>query len=192
MGLYKHLTKLYRVRSDEFVRLQRQKLIVWRKEPAIKLLENPTNLARARSLGYKAKQGVIIVRIRIGRGGKVRPQIRKGRRSKHKRQRLVLKRSYQWMAEERVAGQFTNMEVLNSYNIAKDGIYSWYEVILIDPNHPNVAKDKHLGWISSGKHKGRVYRGLTSAAKKSRGLLHKGEGTEKIRPSLKSHDRRGK
>ena len=44
--------------------------------------------------------------------------------------------------------------------------------------------DKDLNWISTGKHKGRVFRGLTSAGKKSRGMRGKGKGREKVRPSL--------
>jgi len=192
MGFIKHITRLYRKRPADFIKFQRERLIQWRAETAILRLEKPTNIAAARRLGYKAKQGIIVVRVRIPRGGKERPSIRKGRRSKHTRQRLVLKKSYQWMAEERAAKQYVNLEVLNSYNIGVDGIYSWYEVILLDPQHPSIKKDPQLKWISNGKHKGRVYRGLTSAAKKSRGLGNKGKGAEKIRPSLKANQRRGK
>jgi len=42
------------------------------------------------------------------------------------------------------------------------------------------------------KHKGRVFRGKTSAGKSSRGLRNKGKGAEKLRPSLRAHGRRGK
>ncbi|MDP3765404.1 MAG: 50S ribosomal protein L15e, partial [Nanoarchaeota archaeon] len=34
-------------------------------------------------------------------------------------------------------------------------------------------------------------RGLTSAGKRGRGLLHKGKGAEKLRPSLRAHQRKG-
>lgn len=192
MALYKYLTKLHRERSEEYVKFQRERLIGWRQESAITRIEHPTNLTSARRLGYKAKQGYVLIRIRIPRGGKERPTIRKGRRSAHMRQRLSLKRSFQWMAEERVAKQYVNMEVLNSYHVGEDGIYAWYEVILVDPAHPNLFKNSKMKWIANGKNYERVQRGLTSAAKKSRGLLHKGKGREKIRPSLKAHDRRGK
>ena len=40
-----------------------------RRRPTIERLERPTRLDRARRLGYKAKQGFIIVRIKVGRGG---------------------------------------------------------------------------------------------------------------------------
>ena len=78
--------------------------------------------------------------------------------------------NYKWVAEQRTARKFPNLEVLNSYWIAKDGQYVWYEVILVDPNRPEIKKDKNIKWITSKKHRKRVFRGLTSAGKKSRGL----------------------
>ncbi|MHA1999018.1 MAG: 50S ribosomal protein L15e, partial [Promethearchaeota archaeon] len=68
----------------------------------------------------------------------------------------------------------------------------YYEVILVDPFHPVIIADKEINWICSTVQKGRVYRGLTSAGKKARGLRNKGIGAEKVRPSLNAHDRRGK
>ena len=46
--------------------------------------------------------------------------------------------------------------------------------------------------VLNKSNKGRAFRGLTSAGKKSRGLRNKGKGAEKIRPSLKSNKRRAK
>jgi len=165
----------------EYTDLIRQRLIQWRKEPAVNRIEHPTNLASARRLGYKAKQGIIVARIRIKRGQKMRPRINKGRRSKHMNPRLTLEKSYQAVAEQRIAKYYKNLEVLNSYRAGKDGLHYWYEIILIDPKHPAVMSDKELGWISG--HRRRVFRGLTSAARKSRGLRGKGKGFEKSRPS---------
>ena len=45
-------------------------------------------------------------------------------------------------------------------------------------------------WFSNAKHRTRVYHGKTSAARKSRGLRNKGTGAEKLRPSLRAHDRK--
>ena len=42
-----------------------KKLIEWRKGPAIVRVPKPTNPWRARQIGYKAKQGVVVVRVRI-------------------------------------------------------------------------------------------------------------------------------
>jgi len=136
---------------------------------AIERVRKPTNIARARSLGYKAKQGFVIVRVRIKKGGRRRPKIRKGRRPK--RAGLVKftpSQSLQAIAEKRVARKYPNLEVLNSYYVNEDGKYKYYEVILVDPNHPVIKKDKDINWICNQR--GRAFRGLTSAAKKSRGL----------------------
>ncbi len=40
----------------------RKRLAEWRKEPAVLRIDRPTRIDRARSLGYKAKQGFLIVR----------------------------------------------------------------------------------------------------------------------------------
>lgn len=170
-------------KTESYEKFVRQRLIEWRKEPYLRVIDHPTDLISARRLGYKPKQGIIIARIRLSRGQKQKPRINKGRRTKHMRQRLALAKSYQVIAEERAAKRFSNLEVLNSYNVGKDGVNYWFEIILVDKNHPAVLADKNLSWIASGKHRGRAYRGLTSAGKKSRGLRGKGKGFEKARPS---------
>jgi len=192
MGLYKHLALLNRSRPKAWIRFNRERQILWRKESNIVRIDNPTNLLSARRLGYKAKQGFILARIRIPRGGKMRPMIVKGRRSRNFGQRLVMARNYQWVAEQRANKSFPNLEVLNSYKVGQDGLHYWFEVIMVDPESPMVKNDSKLSWVANGANSKRVYRGLTSAAKKSRGLLHKGKGTEKIRPSLNAHQERGK
>jgi large subunit ribosomal protein L15e len=57
---------------------------------------------------------------------------------------------------------------------------------MVDPHHPAVKTDKDINWICQKQHKGRVFRGLTSAGKKVRGLRKKGRGAEKARPSRKA------
>ena len=101
-------------------------------------------------------------------------------------------KSIQRIAEERVARKFPNLEVLNSYWVGEDGKNKFYECILIDPQHPSIQNDKQLGWITGSRHAGRVHRGKTSAGKRGRGLRNKGKGAEKLRPSLKAHQNRGK
>ncbi len=190
MGLYQHLSQLYRKYPEAMESLQKERLIEWRRDPAVLRLEHPTNLVRAHALGYRAKQGYVIVRVRLKRGGKQRPSIRHGRRSKHFGHKFVMGRSFQWIAEQRANKQFPNMEVLNSYWMGKDGISAWYEVILVDPKHPSIKADERMRWIATGKHTRRVYRGLTSSAKKSRGFRYKGKGSEKARPSVNATGRK--
>ncbi len=189
MGIYKRIRDLWK--SDEFKPILREYMIKWRREPAVKKVERPTRLDRARSLGYKAKKGFVIARIRLPRGGRKRPLFKGGRRSKHMRRRKMVDKSYQWVAEERVNKKFVNMAVLNSYFLAKDGKHYFYEVILADPEI--VKHYKEYKWLEDRKHRTRVYHGKTSAGRRSRGILtNKGKGAEKPRPSLRAHDRKGK
>jgi large subunit ribosomal protein L15e len=142
----------------------------WRKSNAIVRVQKPFRLDRARILGYKAKNGFVVVRVRLFRGGRRKPKIRAGRRSKRMTTRKVLKMNYQAVAEQRASRKYPNTEVLNSYYLAEDGIYNWFEVILVDPNVPEIISDKNINWICSNKHKKRALRGLTSASRRSRGL----------------------
>ncbi len=190
MGLYKYLGNLWKKHSDEFSEFSRQRLIGWRREPATLRIDRPTRLDKARSLGYRPKSGVIIVRQRVNRGGRKRPDIKGGRRSKHARQIKILYKNYQAVAEERAARHYPNMEVLNSYFAGKDGLHFWYEIILVDRDKPEIAADNSLGWIASGGSAKRAFRGMTSASRKSRGLRHKGKGAEKLRPSRTANTKR--
>jgi large subunit ribosomal protein L15e len=191
--MYKYIRQVWKKPKANLSELWTQRLIQWRKEPSTIRIERPTRIDRARSLGYKAKQGFIIVRQRVPRGGHMRPKniMAGGRKPRRMRRRMVLGKSYHQIAEERANNLYPNCEVLNSYWVAKDGKYYWYEIILIDTANPNIRSDKDISWITGRQHKGRVYRGLTSAGKKSRGLRRKGIGAEKIRPSLRAKGRKG-
>ena len=101
-----------------------------------------------------------------------------------------LDKKYQLVAEERAARKYINCEVLNSYEVGKDGRYMWFEIILVDRTNPHILADNKINWISLQK--GRVFKGLTSSGKKSRGLRKKGKGTEKARPSKRANLNRRK
>lgn len=181
--MYKYL----RNESAELNKLMRSRMREWRRGPAIVRVEHPTRLDRARALGYKAKQGIIVVRARVRKGGRRKVRPRRGRRPKRMGVRkLVPKKSIQLIAEERAARKYPNLEVLNSYPLGPDGTHEYFEVIMLDPNHPAILSDSQLGWVAEKKHSGRVYRGLTRSGRKSRGLLHKGKGAEKVRPSVRA------
>jgi large subunit ribosomal protein L15e len=92
-------------------------------------------------------------------------------------------KSLRLIAEERAAKKFPNLEVLNSYWVGEDGKSKWFEVIMIDPNHPVIKTDKDVSWITQKQHRSRALRSLTSAGKKVRSLRRKGRGAEKFRPS---------
>ncbi len=157
--------------------LLRKRLREWRKGPAVVRITKPTRLDRARALGYKAKQGVIVVRTRVRRGGRRKKRPRRGRKPKRMGVRkFVPAKSIQLIAEERAARKYPNLEVLNSYPVGADGQYHYHEIIMLDPHHPAIRSDPELGWIVGAAHRGRVHRGLTRAGRKARGLLHKGKG----------------
>jgi len=60
--------------------------------------------------------------------------------------------------------------VLNSYWINQDGVYKYYEVILVDSSHKAIRRDPKINWIAAPVHKRRESRGLTSAGVKNRGI----------------------
>ena len=123
----------------------RQRAIIWRKQNAVTRVERPSRLLRAKRLGYKAKQGIIVVRMRVGTGGMRRQRPRGGRRPKHLGvTRIIADDSMKVVAERRVLERYPNMKLLGSYYLYKDGMYYWYEVILADPSHPRIVKDKEL------------------------------------------------
>ncbi|RZN63941.1 MAG: 50S ribosomal protein L15e [Candidatus Methanoliparum thermophilum] len=193
-SMYSYISKAWDRPRDTYVKdIQWTRLQRWRKEPAVVVIDHPTRIDRARSLGYKAKQGIITARVRVRRGGLRKSRFYRRRRTKRMGiNKKTMGKSIQRIAEERAARKFPNLEVLNSYWVGEDGISKWYEIILIDPNHPVIKSDKNLNWICTPSNNRRVYRGKTSAGKKGRGLSKRGIGTEKMRPSIRSNDRKGK
>ena len=179
--------------SDAMKKLMWQRLVDWRKEGTFVRVDKPLRLDRARALGYKAKPGIVIVRTKVRKGGLRKHRIRKGRRPKRKGiLKITMRKSIQRIAEERTSKHYPNLEVLASYWVGEDGRHKWFEIMMIDPNHPVIKSDPNLNWICSTKHSGRAHRGLTPAGKKGRGLVRtKGMGVEKNRPSLRAHDRQG-
>src|SRR5881296_3361051 len=193
-NLYGYVRQAWKIPSKSYVKeLAWARQIEWRRGASFVRVEHPLRIDRARELGYRAKQGYVIVRARVRRGGRRKPWPMGGRHPKRRgMNKITMAKSIQRIAEERTAKHYPNMEVLNSYWVGEDGTHKYYEVILVDPNHPAIRNDPKINWICNPANRGRVFRGLTSAGKKGRGLLYKGKGAEKIRPSIGSHDRTGK
>ena len=123
----------------------REKAILWRKQNAIIRIAKPSRISRARRLGYKAKQGIVVVRMRVGTGGMRKQRPRGGRRPKHLGvTRIKAAVSMKQVAERRVLERYRNMKLLGSYFLYKDGMHYWFEVILADPSHKRIAKDKEI------------------------------------------------
>lgn len=173
--------------------LTKDRLFQWRREPVVNRVERPTRLDRARALGYKAKQGFVIARTRVRRGGLRKQRHQRARKPSNVGvNKITMGKSIQRIAEERTARRFPNLEVLNSYWVGEDGKHKWYETILVDPEHPVIKADPRLAWLQRSANRGRVFRGKTSAGQKGRGLMYKGKGAEKVRPSLRAHGRQAK
>src|SRR3989337_4194788 len=157
---YKYIAEEWAKPEKSFVeQLMRQRLIEWRKQHTVTRVERPTRLDRARKLGYKAKQGFVIARVRVRRGGLRKQRPRSGRRPKrmgvHKFKPAT---SLRLIGEERTARKFPNMEVLNSYWVGADGRSKWFDVILVDPDQPVLKTDKNINWITEEQHTGRAFR----------------------------------
>jgi large subunit ribosomal protein L15e len=173
--------------------LQWERMQIWRREGSVVRIEHPTRIDRARTLGFKAKQGIIVVRVTVRRGGRRRARyIRARRTARMGVNRITAGKSIRRIAEERASKRYPNMEVLNSYWVGQDGRHKWYEVILVDGHHPSILADKNLSWIGNSVHRGRAERGKSSAGRKGRGMQTRGKGTEKTRPSIRSHANQGK
>jgi len=181
MGMYKYLRESWK-KPD--ITVQRDRYLQWRSESAFNRIEKPTRLDRARSLGYKAKPGFVLVRGRIKKGGRTRPNPRKGRKPKKAGRFFNPGKSMQRTLEERASRKYPNLEILNSYWVGDDGKSVWYEILLVNPNHPQIKADKDINWICSKKQTRRAFRGLTSSGTKGRGQRKKGRGAEKVRPSI--------
>ncbi|MGD8564774.1 MAG: 50S ribosomal protein L15e [Candidatus Bathyarchaeota archaeon] len=186
--MHKYLAEAWAKPEKSYVKeLMRERLIKWRKQPTIVRMEKPTRIDKARKLGYRSKQGFVMARVRVRRGGLRKRRATAGRRQK----RMGIKKhkpakSIRLIAEERAGRKFPNLEVLNSYWVAEDGQSKWFEIILVDPVHPAIQADDKINWICEKQHDGRVFRGLTSAGKKVRALRTRGRGAEKVRPSRKA------
>jgi large subunit ribosomal protein L15e len=189
-SFYSHIRDAWKDPDEgKLAELQWQRKQEWRDQGAIERIERPTRLDKARSLGYKAKQGVIVVRASIRKGGARKQRFTAGRRTKRQGvTRITRRKNLQRVAEERATRTHPNLRVLNSYGVGQDGSQKWFEVILVDPNHPAIQSDDDLNWICEDQHERRALRGLTSAGRQNRGIGSRGKGTEHTRPSRTSNE----
>jgi len=138
--------------EEAYAGLRASRLIAWRKQQSVVRIEHPTDIAAARRLGYKAKQGFVVVRVKITRGGRRKARPKSGRRQKHLGVVLYTpSKSRRLIAEERAARKHPNLEVLGSYPIAEDGTRRWFEILMVDPDNPQVRADPRFIWTSKSK-----------------------------------------
>jgi large subunit ribosomal protein L15e len=136
---YSHMEEWWRDGTPDFKDWLRRAAISWRREPVVKRIQRPTRLVTARRLGYKAKLGIIMVRVRVRRGGARKPRPVSGRRQKAMGvSKFTRSISLQTVAERRAVRRYPNLTVRDSYHLYSDGMSHWYEVILMDQHHPSI------------------------------------------------------
>eukprot|EP01118_Nematostelium_gracile_P015109 TRINITY_DN59_c0_g1_i1.p1 TRINITY_DN59_c0_g1~~TRINITY_DN59_c0_g1_i1.p1 ORF type:complete len:205 (-),score=48.18 TRINITY_DN59_c0_g1_i1:115-729(-) len=194
MGAYKYISELSKKKQSDLMRfVLRIRCFEFRQLPAIHRVTRPSRPDKARRLGYKAKQGFVVYRVRVRRGGRKRP-VRKGKTmGKPKNQginQLKFRRNIRSVAEERVGRKCGNLRVLNSYWVNQDSTFKYYEVILVDPFHKAIRRDPRVNWITQPTMKHRELRGQTSAGRQGRGLRNKGHAANKERPSRRANWKR--
>eukprot|EP00842_Homolaphlyctis_polyrhiza_P005186 jgi/Hompol1/5669/HPOL_004637-RA len=174
MGAYKYLEELYKKKQSDVLRfLLRVRCWEYRQLTAVHRASRPSRPDKARRLGYKAKQGYVIYRVRVRRGNRKRQAHKGATYGKPASQginQLKPTRSHRSVAEERVGRRCPNLRVLNSYWVNQDATYKFYEVILVDAQHKAIRRDARINWIARPEHKRREARGLTSVGKKYRGI----------------------
>jgi large subunit ribosomal protein L15e len=189
MSGYKAIRETIQTEFKETPKLYKEKLALWHSEPTVTRVDYPTNLPRARELGYKAKSGILVVRVRVRSGRSKRVMPGGGRKPSKSGRFFSRVGSSQSIAEGRAAQKFSNCEVLNSYYIGTNGYEKFYDVILLDRSNPVLRADPRYAAMLGQRN--RVFRGLTSSGRKHRGLSGKGFGTGALRPSRRSVERSG-
>ncbi len=179
--MYKQMKQTIRSEYKDRSVQYKQRIIKWNTESPVTRVDRPTNLARARELGYKAKEGVLVARVRLSGGTRKRKHAAGGRKPSKSGRYFTRSKSLQAIAEERASRKFSNYEALNSYFVGAAGAKRFYEVILLEKNRSTIVSDPQYMHIVSQN--GRAFRGLTSAGKRHRGISRKRFGAHKIRPS---------
>merc|ERR1712141_37931 len=145
----------------------------YRQLPVMHRCSRPSRPDKARRLGYKAKQGFVVYRVAVRRGGRkvmATKGIIYGKLKSQGINKIKATKNLRALAEERVGRKIPSLRVLSSYWVGQDGTYKFYEVIMVDPSHNAIKNDARMNWICNPVHKHREIRGLTGAGKKYRGL----------------------
>merc|ERR1711931_386398 len=146
MGAYKYMQEIYRKKQSDVMRfLLRVRAWEFRQLNKLTRCPRPTRPEKARRLGYKAKQGYCVYRLKPTR-------------------------NLQSLAEERAGRRLGGLRLLNSYWVAQDSTFKYFEMVMLDPMHRNIRRDASANWIVNAAHKHRELRGKTSAGRKHRGL----------------------
>ena len=118
MGLHKHISEIWKQPKISIpARYRTERMAGWRRDPVFQRIEKPTRIDAARRVGYKAKQGIVVVRTRVRRGGLRKGKIHMKRKpSKAGIKKITMAKSIQRMAEER-----TTVDGLKEADANNDG-----------------------------------------------------------------------
>jgi large subunit ribosomal protein L15e len=191
MGAYRYLQELWKKKQCETMQfILRIRTWEYRQLPTMHRVTRPSRPDKARRLGYKAKQGVVIYRCAVRRGSRktmVAKGIVYGKPKSQGVNQMKATRNLRALAEERCGRKMQDLRVLNSYWVGQDGTYKYYEIIMVDPHHNAIRNDARMNWICRGHQKHRELHGLTSAGRSSRGLRVRGNKDNKKRPSRRAN-----
>jgi large subunit ribosomal protein L15e len=125
MGSYKyiHANEMALYKNDN---RKKEILQAVRNQPITQRIERPTKIAKAKTVGYKAKQGYIVVRVRVSKGDFRRPRPNHARRPSKSGLYYKLEISKEKIARNRA------MQVIGSYFLIEDGKNKWFEIIMAD------------------------------------------------------------
>lgn len=174
MAAVNYLREIHRRKQSDIMRyLLRIRVCEYRQRGECFRVEKPTFLERARTLGYKAKQGYVLYITRVKKGNMKRNYNNGNTRGKCVNagiNQIKPSQRHQASAEVIAGKKCANLGVLNSYWVGQDAGYKYYEVIMVDRHHSAIRNDPKINWICKSTMKHRECRGLTSASRKSRGL----------------------
>ena len=119
MGALKYVEEIAKKKQSDILRfLLRVRCWEYRSLNVIHRASRPSRPDKARRLGYKAKQGYVIYRIRVRRGNRKKPVPKGATYGKPTNQgvnQLKYQRSLRSTAEERVGRRCANLRVLSEF-----------------------------------------------------------------------------
>lgn len=130
MGMHKYVNQSFQDSMKRRTEAFRKRIRDWNDQEGIIRVEKPTNIARARELGYRASREIIVVRVRVRKGKRVREPADLGRKPAKNRKKENPGKKWQWFAEVKAWKKHRNMKLIGSYYAGADGMHSYYEVIL--------------------------------------------------------------
>lgn len=130
MNGYKHVLKSFQKSLKERSDALKKRIHDWREEPTVIRVEKPSNIARARSAGFKAKHDYVIARVRVKKGKLVRRAPKQGRKPGRNRKTQSSGMGLKRIAEIKAGLKFPNFNIVNSYLAGEDGQFKFFEVVL--------------------------------------------------------------